>query len=270
MNPGSKLKHPSEGGCTIFPYFLGCCFPNIPSADTVTSPPWLKRREHSSLPLGSRDFKVLQPCFKTTMPSLICPPFSWVPSGSCGAHWPSQQFLHHFRQYASAGRNQSEPHPDFSGLTNRMMTVIDNNSFACLTLEFPSLGNGTSNLLQVPVHVTWEGLWPRASQLKYNDFSTASSQVTQGLTHWSKGLSPSAFLWFEGSYSKNTGWSGGSKKIRKRTRKLIKEQSRTVEQEWESRSKKDWGMGVGGERAGPWFATYLGQPTAGVSRYIRQ
>lgn len=62
----------------------------VPPADTVTSPPWWKRREHGTLHLGAKNCKVLHLSFKTTMPSLldtsikslICLPSSWVPRDS--------------------------------------------------------------------------------------------------------------------------------------------------------------------------------------------
>lgn len=67
----------------------------------------------------------------------------------CGAYWPSHQFPDHSRQYADAGRNQSQQHPACSRLTNRKMKVTNKCSFACLALDSSSLGNGTSNLLEV-------------------------------------------------------------------------------------------------------------------------
>lgn len=140
-------------------------------------------------------------------------------------------------------------------------------SFACLALDTP-LGNGTYLRYTLPlwVDVTWVGPWPRHGQLKYNDFSTPSSLVSQGLTCASTGPHSRTFLWFptvrtqdgeedptragtepdcqskgckmgrslqqQQEQNQNVNqmdarWRGGSSKSRNRTRMSIKGQSRT-------------------------------------------
>lgn len=160
---------------------------------TVPSPPWWKRMEHRTLHLSGKNFKALQLCFKTTMPSLLDTSIKIFDlstlllstQGFCGAYWLSYPISvpQSFITLCKCGRNQNQQHPACSGLTNRRMKVTGKYSFACLALDSPSLGNGTYLRYTLPlwVDVTWVGPWPRHGQLKYNDFSTPSSQVSQGL-----------------------------------------------------------------------------------------